>query len=237
MCYKLKSAKDDAMTEEKKQQILSRVDHTLLKATATWEQIDALCREAALHKTASACIPPSYVKRAADSYKKDIVICTVIGFPLGYSARETKVFEAREAIQNGAAEIDMVINLGDVKNGAYTLVEKELAALREATKGHILKVIIETCYLEREEKLRLGQLVTESGADFIKTSTGFGTGGATLEDLALLRSAIGKEVRIKASGGMKTAADHEAFFDAGADRLGSSSAIKALLQVADSNEQ
>jgi deoxyribose-phosphate aldolase len=216
------------MTEEKKQQILSRVDHTLLKALATWEQVDTLCREAAQHKTASVCIPPSYVKRAADAYGKDLVICTVIGFPLGYHTTETKVFEAREAIKNGASEIDMVINIGDVKNRAYDLVEKELAALREATAGHILKVIIETCYLEQDEKIRLSRLVTASGADFIKTSTGFGTGGATLEDLALLRANIGKDVRIKASGGMKTARDHEAFFDAGADRLGSSSAIKAL---------
>jgi deoxyribose-phosphate aldolase len=216
------------VTEEKKRQILSRVDHTLLKATASWEQIDTLCREAALYKTASVCIPPCYVKRAADSYGKDMVICTVIGFPLGYNTTAAKVFEAGEAIKNGATEIDIVINIGDVKNGAYDLVEKELTALREATKGHILKVILETCYLERDEKIRLSQLVTKSGADFIKTSTGFGTGGATLEDVALLRSAIGKEVRIKASGGMKTAQDHEAFFDAGADRLGSSSAIKAL---------
>jgi deoxyribose-phosphate aldolase len=223
--------KDGAMTEEKKKLIVSRVDHTLLKATATWEQVDALCREAALYKTASVCIPPSYVKRAADSYGKDITICTVIGFPLGYNTTEAKVFEAGEAIKNGATEIDMVINLGDVKNGAYDLVEKELEALREATKGHILKVIIETCYLDRDEKIRLSQLTTKSGADFIKTSTGFGTGGATLEDLALLRASIGKEVRIKASGGMKTAGDHEAFFDAGADRLGSSSAIKALYGV------
>jgi deoxyribose-phosphate aldolase len=216
------------MTEEKKRRILSRVDHTLLKATATWEQIDILCREAALYKTASVCIPPSYVKRAAEAHGKDTVICTVIGFPLGYSATATKVFEAREAIQNGATEIDIVINLGDVKNRAYDLVAQELAALREATRGTILKVIIETCYLERDEKIRLSRLVTESGADFIKTSTGFGTGGATLEDLALLRANIGKEVRIKASGGMKTAEDFEAFFDAGADRLGASSAITAL---------
>jgi deoxyribose-phosphate aldolase len=216
------------MTEEKKKQILSRVDHTLLKATATWEQVDALCREAALYKTASVCIPPSYVKRAADSYGKAIRICTVIGFPLGYNSTATKVFEAEDAIKNGATEIDIVINIGDVKNGAYDLVEKELAALREATKGLILKVIIETCYLEGDEKIRLCQLVTKSGADFIKTSTGFGTGGATLEDLALLRANIGKEVRIKASGGMKTAQDFEAFFDAGADRLGASSAIQAL---------
>jgi deoxyribose-phosphate aldolase len=217
-----------AMTEEKKRRILGRVDHTLLKAVATWDQVDTLCREAVEHGAASVCIPPSYVKRAAEAYGKRLAICTVIGFPLGYSTTETKVFEAKDAVKNGAAEIDVVINIGDVKNGAYDLVEKELAALRDASGGKILKVIIETCYLERDEKIRLAQLVTQSGADFIKTSTGFGTGGATLEDVALLRAHIGKDVRVKASGGMKTAQDHEAFFDAGADRLGTSSAIKAL---------
>jgi deoxyribose-phosphate aldolase len=216
------------MTEDKKKQILSRVDHTLLKATATWEQIKILCGEAAQYKTASACIPPSYVRRAVEAYGRELAICTVIGFPLGYSSTETKVFEAGDAIRNGAVEIDIVINIGDVKNGAWDLVERELAALRKATTGKILKVIVETCYLEQEEKIKLCRLVTESGADFIKTSTGFGTGGATLEDVALFRAHTGKDVRIKASGGMRTAEDHEAFFDAGADRLGSSSAIKSL---------
>jgi deoxyribose-phosphate aldolase len=216
------------MTEDKKKQILGRVDHTLLKATATWEQINTLCGEAAQYKTASACIPPSYVKRAAEAYGRELAICTVIGFPLGYSSTETKVFEAEDAIRRGAAEIDIVINIGDVKNGDWNVAERELAALRKATAGKILKVIVETCYLEQEEKIRLCRLVTESGADFIKTSTGFGTGGATLEDIALLRAHIGNDVRVKASGGMRTAEDHEAFFDAGADRLGSSSAIKVL---------
>jgi deoxyribose-phosphate aldolase len=216
------------MTEDKKKQILHRVDHTLLKPFASWEQISALCREAIQYQTASVCIPPSFVKRSADAYGKDIPICTVIGFPLGYSTTGTKVFETEEAIRQGAQEIDMVINLGDVKNGALDLVERELAALREATKGKILKVIIETCFLEQAEKIALCRLVTRAGADFIKTSTGFGSGGATLEDIALLRAHIGKDLRIKASGGMRTAADHEAFFDAGADRLGSSSAINVL---------
>jgi deoxyribose-phosphate aldolase len=216
------------MTEDKKKQIISRVDHTLLKAMATWEQIDTLCREAVQYKTASVCIPPSYVKRAAEAYGGGLVICTVIGFPLGYSSIETKVFEAEDAIGKGAAEIDMVINIGDVKNRAWDLVEQELAALRGAVRGKILKVIVETCYLEQAEKIELCRLVSESGADFIKTSTGFGTGGATLEDIALLRAHIGKNVRIKAAGGMRSAGDHEAFFDAGADRLGSSSAIEAL---------
>jgi deoxyribose-phosphate aldolase len=216
------------MTEDKKKQILSRVDHTLLKAVSTWEQIDCLCKEALEHKTASVCIPPSYVKRVADKFGRGLRICTVIGFPLGYSSTETKVFEAKNAIQNGADEIDMVVNIGDVKNGAYDLVERELAALRSATEGKVLKVIIETCYLEKEEKIKLCQLVTQSGADFIKTSTGFGTGNAVLEDIELLRAHIGKDVKIKASGGMRTAQDHEAFFDKGADRLGTSSAVKSL---------
>jgi deoxyribose-phosphate aldolase len=217
------------MTEEKKQQILSRVDHTLLKAVSTWEEIRRLCEEAVEYKTASVCIPPSYVKRVAEQYGGGLPICTVIGFPLGYSATETKVFEAKNAIQNGADEIDVVINIGDVKNGAYDMVEIELAALRSATEGKILKVIVETCYLEKEEKIKLCRLVTQSGADFIKTSTGFGTGGAALEDMDLFRANIGKDVKIKASGGIRTAQDHEAFFDSGADRLGTSSAVKSLV--------
>jgi deoxyribose-phosphate aldolase len=219
------------MTDDKKKQILSRVDHTLLRATATWEQIEKLCKEAIQYKTASVCIPPGYVKPVFDTFGGELTICTVIGFPLGYNTTETKVFEAQEAIKNGAAEIDMVINVGDVKNGSFDKVEKELAALRQATTGKILKVIIETCYLEKDEKITLSRLVTETGADFIKTSTGFGTGGATLEDVALLRAHIGSRVRIKASGGMRNAQDHEAFFDAGADRLGTSSAIKCLYET------
>jgi deoxyribose-phosphate aldolase len=216
------------MTEEKKKQIMSRVDHTLLKATATWEQIKTLCEEAIQYKAASVCIPPSYVKRAAEAYGRELVICTVAGFPLGYSSTETKVFEAGEAIRNGASEVDMVINIGDVKNGDWDVVGRELAAMRGATGGKILKVIIETCYLEQEEKIKLCRLVTEKGADFIKTSTGLATGGATLADIALMRANVGSKVRVKASGGMRSAEDHEAFFDAGADRLGSSSAITAL---------
>jgi deoxyribose-phosphate aldolase len=219
------------MTDDKKKQILGRVDHTLLKAAATWEQIEKLCKEAIQYKTASVCIPPNYVKRVFDTFGGDLTICTVIGFPLGYSTTETKVFEAKEAVKNGAAEIDMVINLCDVKNGDFDRVERELAALRQAAAGKILKVIIETCYLEKDEKIELSRLVTKTGADFIKTSTGFGTGGATLEDVALLRANIGSQVRIKASGGMRSAQDHEAFFDAGADRLGTSSAIKYLYET------
>ena len=219
------------MTDDKKKQILGRVDHTLLKATATWEQIEKLCKEAIQYKTASVCIPPNYVKQVFDTFGGNLTICTVIGFPLGYSTTETKVFEAKEAIKNGAAEIDIVINVCDVKNGDFDRVEKELTALRQAAAGKILKVIIETCCLEKDEKIKLSRLVTKTGADFIKTSTGFGTGGATLEDVALLRANIGSQVRIKASGGMRSAQDHEAFFDAGADRLGTSSAIKCLYET------
>jgi deoxyribose-phosphate aldolase len=218
------------MTDDKKKAILSKVDHTLLKADATWEQIEKLCKEAIRYKTASACIPPHYVKRVFDTFGRELTICTVIGFPLGYSTTETKVFEAKEAVKNGAAELDMVINICDVKNGDFDKVEKELTALREATAGKILKVIIETCYLEKDEKIKLSQIVTRTKADFIKTSTGLGTGGATLEDIALLRANVGGQIRVKASGGMRSARDHEAFFDAGADRLGTSSAIKCLYE-------
>jgi deoxyribose-phosphate aldolase len=216
------------MTEEKKRQILSIVDHTLLKAASSREQVEELCREAIKYKTASVCIPPSYVKWVVEKYGGGLTVCTVAGFPMGFTTTETKVFETKEAIQNGADEIDMVINIGDLKNGDFDLVERELAALRKAAEGKILKVIIETCYLEKNEKIKLCRLVTESGADFIKTSTGLGPGGAVLEDIDLMRAYIGKGVRIKAAGGLRTAGDHEAFFDRGVDRIGSSSAVKAL---------
>ena len=216
------------MTEEKKRQILSIVEHTLLKAASSREQVEELCREAIKYKTASVCVPPSYVKRVVEKYGGELTVCTVAGFPMGFTTTETKVFETKEAIQNGADEIDMVINIGDVKNGGFDLVERELAALRKAAEGKILKVIIETCYLEKDEKMKLCRLVTESGADFIKTSTGLGPGGAVLEDIDLIRTYIGKGVRIKAAGGLRTAGDHEAFFDRGVDRIGSSSAVKAL---------
>jgi deoxyribose-phosphate aldolase len=215
------------MTEEKKKQILSRVDHTLLKPFAPWTDIKTLCEEAIEYKTASVCIPPAYVKRVAGAYG-GLNICTVIGFPLGYNVTEVKVFEAKQAIADGAAEIDMVVNIGDIKNRDFDKILTEVTALRDATKGKILKVIIETCYLSNAEKMKLGEIVTEAGADFIKTSTGFGAAGAVITDIKLLRDHIGRQVRIKASGGMKTAEDHEMFFDAGADRLGTSSAIKAL---------
>lgn len=209
-------------------EILSHIDHTLLKAVSSWEDIQKLCEEALEAKTASVCIPPGYVKRVADTYKDRINICTVIGFPLGYNTTETKAFETRQAIENGAGEIDMVINLGDVKNGDFDRVTAEIAALKEAAQGHILKVIIETCYLTEEEKIRLCRCVTEGGADYIKTSTGFGTAGARIEDIRLFKEHIGPNVKMKAAGGVKTREDLEMFLGEGCDRIGTSSALKLL---------
>lgn len=207
--------------------ILSRVDHTALKAVTTWEQIRCLCEEALKYHTASVCIPPSYVARAHQAFP-ELNICTVIGFPLGYNTLECKVFETKQAIENGASEVDMVVNLGDVKNGDFDAVEHEIAALKQAAGDHILKVIIETCYLTEEEKIRLCQCVTNAKADYIKTSTGFGTAGATLEDIALFHAHIGPDVKIKAAGGIRTCEALEAFYEAGCDRIGSSSAVSLL---------
>lgn len=209
-------------------EILSRVDHTLLKATATWAEIETLCGEAIQYKTASVCIPPSYVKRAADTYGPSLVVCTVIGFPLGYSTTETKVFEVERAIAEGAREVDMVVNLGDVKNGDFAKVTAEIAALKKAAGGNTLKVIVETCYLTEEEKVQLCRCVTEGGADFIKTSTGFGTDGAQLADIELFKKHIGPGVKIKASGGIRTREDFEKFAEAGCQRIGASAAIKVF---------
>lgn len=205
-------------------QILSHIDHTLLKATAAWEDIRKLCDEAVAYKTASVCIPPSYVKRVKAAYGDTLAICTVIGFPLGYSTPEVKVFEAARAVSEGADEVDMVINLGDVKDGAFDKITAEIAAVRNAAEGRILKVIVETCYLTDEEKVALCKCVTDGGADFIKTSTGFGTGGAALDDVLLFKKHIGPSVRIKASGGVRGKESVEAFLNAGCDRIGTSSA-------------
>lgn len=210
-----------------KEDILARVDHTALKATTTWPQICALCEEALKYHTASVCIPPSYVARVHKTYPS-LVICTVIGFPLGYNTTACKIFEAQQAITDGASEVDMVVDLGDVKNGDFEAVKKQITALREVVGSNVLKVIVETCYLTEEEKIRLCQCVTAAGADYIKTSTGFGTAGAKLEDIALFREHIGKNVKIKASGGIRTKEDLEAFCQAGCSRLGCSAAIKAL---------
>ena len=212
------------MTSE---EILRHIDHTLLKAVSSWSEIAKLCDEAVKYKTASVCVPPSYVKPIHNSYK-DLVICTVIGFPLGYSVSAAKICEAETALREGAAELDMVINIGDMKNCAFEKVQDEISALKKIAGNSILKVIIETCYLTREEKIKLCEIVTAAGADYIKTSTGFGTGGATMEDVLLFREHIGPGVKIKAAGGVKTREDLEQFITAGCDRIGTSSAVALL---------
>lgn len=207
------------------QEMLSHIDHTQLKAFATWEDIKVLCDEAVLYKTASVCIPSCYVKRVKDAYKDALNICTVVGFPLGYANTEAKVAETKKAILDGANEIDMVINISDVKNGMYDAVEEEIKTLKEACQDKILKVIIETCYLTRDEKIAMCKAVTNAGADYIKTSTGFGTGGATMEDVLLMKANIGPDVKIKAAGGVSTIEDLENFLNAGCDRIGTSKAV------------
>jgi len=212
----------------KTQEILSHVDHTLLKAFATWEDIQALCEEAIKYQTASVCVPSCYIKRIHDTYKDKINICTVVGFPLGYSATKAKLAEVRQALEDGVNEVDMVINITDVKNGNYDAVTEEIRALKQAVGDRILKVIIETCYLTRDEKIAMCRAVTEGKADYIKTSTGFGTGGASMEDVLLFKEHIGSQVKIKAAGGVKSVEDMEKFIEAGCDRIGTSSAIALI---------
>lgn len=211
-----------------KQEILCHVDHTQLKAFATWESIAALCEEAVSYQTASVCVPPSYVKRIHDVYGDKLKICTVIGFPLGYHVTEIKVAETLRAIQDGADEIDMVVNIGDVKSGLYDKVEEEIRAVKNACGSHILKVIIETCYLNEEEKIAMCHAVTNAKADYIKTSTGFGESGATIEDIRLFKKHIGPDVKIKAAGGITTIEETEAFLAEGCDRIGTSRAVGLL---------
>ena len=211
-----------------KQQILSHVDHTLLKAFATWEDIQTLCDEAIEYQTASVCIPPCYIKRIHDTYGDKINICTVVGFPLGYSTTKAKIAEVEQALLDGVNEVDMVINITDVKNGNIQAVQEEIAALKKAVGTKVLKVIIETCYLTNEEKIQLCKAVTDAGADYIKTSTGFGTGGATLDDIKLFKAHIGPLVKMKAAGGVKTVSDMEQFINEGCDRIGTSSAITLI---------
>lgn len=206
-------------------EMLSKVDHTQLKAFATWEDIVTLCEEAIRYQTASVCVPSTYIKRIKDTYGDKINICTVVGFPLGYSATEAKVAEVQQALADGCNEIDMVINISDVKNGLFDKVEEEIRTLKEACGGHILKVIIETCYLTEEEKIAMCKAVTNAGADYIKTSTGFGTGGATKEDIELFKQHIGPNVKIKAAGGVSTLQDLEMFISLGCDRIGTSRAV------------
>jgi len=210
------------------EQILRRVDHTQLKAFATWEDIEKLCEEAISFRTASVCIPPTYIRRVHEKYGEKLNICTVVGFPLGYSVTAAKRAEVEEALKDGCNEIDMVINISDVKNGDYAKVEEEIRTLKKACGEHILKVIIETCYLTREEKVAMCKAVTAAGADYIKTSTGFGTGGATTEDIKLFQKNIGPNVKIKAAGGISTLEDLEAFVELGCDRIGTSRAVGLL---------
>ena len=208
--------------------ILKRVDHTLLKQTSTWEEIRKICDDAVQYQTASVCIPPSFVKQAKEYVLDKMQICTVIGFPNGYNTTACKVFEAQDAIHNGADEIDMVINLGWVKEQNYKAVKEEIAELKKVCGTKILRVIIETCFLTEEEKIKMCQVVTEAGADYIKTSTGFGTGGATPEDIKLFSEHIGEHVKMKAAGGISTLEDAEEFIRLGAERLGTSRIIKLV---------
>ena len=209
-------------------EILAHVDHTLLAQTATWDEIRQICDDGITYHTASVCIPPSYVKQASDYVNGKTAVCTVIGFPNGYSTTKTKEFETKDALANGADEIDMVINIGWVKDKKYDLVEEEIRTLKAACKDKILKVIIETCLLTEEEKIRMCEAVTKAGADYIKTSTGFSTAGATFEDIKLFSGHIGPDVKMKAAGGISSLADAERFLELGADRLGTSRIVKLV---------
>ena len=209
-------------------EILKHVDQTLLAQGATWDEIRKICDDAIEYGTASVCIPPSYVKQAKEYVGDKMAVCTVIGFPNGYSTTKTKEFETKDALANGADEIDMVINIGWVKDKKYDLVEDEIRTLKAACKDKILKVIIETCLLTEEEKIRMCEAVTKAGADYIKTSTGFSTAGATFEDIKLFSGHIGPDVKMKAAGGISSLADAERFLELGADRLGTSRIVKLV---------
>lgn len=213
------------MSEE---EILEHVDHTLLLQTATWEEIRQICDDAMQYQTASVCIPPSYVKQASEYVQGSVPVCTVIGFPNGYMTTKAKEFETRDAIANGASEIDMVINVGWLKDKKYDLITEEIRILKAVCGDKILKVIIETCLLEEEEKIKMCEIVTEAGADYIKTSTGFSSGGATFEDVELIARHVGPQVKIKAAGGITSMEDARRFLELGADRLGTSRIIKLL---------
>ena len=206
--------------------ILSRVDHTLLKPEATWEDIRAICDDGRAFHTASVCIPPSYVKKAAEHLNGALPVCTVIGFPNGYDTSAVKALAAAEAVQNGAAEVDMVIDIGALRDKRYDHVLSDIRAVREAVPAAVLKVIIETCLLTEQEKIEMCRIVSDSGADFIKTSTGFSTGGATFGDVALMKKHCAPHLKIKAAGGISSLADAERFIQLGADRLGTSRIVK-----------
>ncbi len=217
-------------------EILSRCDHTQLATTAKWEDIKRLCDEGMSFGTASVCIPPSYVKPAKEYVGDKLCICTVIGFPNGYNTAAVKCFETEQAILDGADEIDMVINLGDLKDGRHEKILSEVRAIKSVCGEHILKVIIETCQLTEEEKLTMCRIVTEAGADYIKTSTGFSTAGATREDVALMRANVGAEVKVKAAGGIRNLQDAEDMIALGADRLGTSRVVSAAKGLMNEND-
>ena len=208
--------------------ILSKVDHTLLNPKATWEEIKNICDDGMKYSTASVCIPPSFVKRAKEYVGNRLKICTVIGFPNGYNTAEVKIFETENAIENGADEIDMVINLGDLMDKNYDNILSEITKIKSVCGERVLKVIIETCLLSEEQKIKMCEIVTKSGADFIKISTGFSTGGATFEDIELFAKYVGENVKIKAAGGISSIADAEKFISLGADRLGTSRIVKIV---------
>ena len=213
------------MTNE---EILSKVDHTLLATTATWEEIKGIVDDGIRFQTASVCIPAYYVKKAADYANGKVAICTVIGFPNGYSTKEAKCYEAANAVENGADEVDMVINIGALKDKKYDEIEEEIRDVKSACGDKILKVIIECCLLTDEEKIKMCEIVTKAGADFIKTSTGFSKSGATRKDVALMKAHVGENVKVKAAGGISTLEDAKEFIELGADRLGTSRIVKLL---------
>lgn len=217
--------------DENKKKLLAMADHTLLLQTATWDEIRALCDDAIMYGTASVCIPPCYVGQAKEYVKGQMRICTVIGFPNGNHTTAAKVFETQDAVEAGADEIDMVINIGMLKSGEYDYVRNEITKVKEACQGRILKVIIETCLLTEEEKVKMCEIVTESRADFIKTSTGFSAAGATFEDIALFAEHVGADVKIKAAGGISSYEDAEKFVELGASRLGTSRLVKLLKET------
>lgn len=210
-----------------KKTVFSHIDHTILKPEATWEQVDRVCKEAVDNGFASACIPPRFVKRAKEKYGNRLAVCTVVGFPLGYNTTRVKVFETQQAVLEGADEIDMVIHIGDAKAGDFDRITEEIREIKAACNGKILKVIIETCLLSEEEKEALCRCVTQAGADYIKTSTGFGTKGATPEDIELFKQHIGPEVKIKAAGGIRTREAIEGYINQGCARVGASAALTA----------
>jgi len=227
--YSVETAKGSITMEIK--DILSHCDHTLLKQTATWDDIKKICDDGIKYHTASVCIAPSYVKSAKEYVGDRLKICTVIGFPNGYSTTAVKLFETADALANGADEIDMVINICELKNGNYDYILNEIKALKCLCGSRVLKVIIETCLLTEEEKIRMCKIVTEAGADYIKTSTGFSLHGATREDVALMRANVGADVKVKAAGGIAGIEDAEAFIALGADRIGTSRVIEAVKKV------